>query len=108
MIISGNTVGTPMPRTNYEQTNPAKADYLTGKNVLDQKIEAAHTAAGNAQTAVDQHSQNEENPHGVTAEQVGARPSDWMPTAEEVGAVTEEQVTAMINDALGVIENGTY
>lgn len=64
MIIKGNTVGTPMPRTNYEQTNPVKADYLKGKDVLDQKIEAAKqagidaantakTAADKAQTAAD-------------------------------------------------------
>ena len=54
MIIKGNTVGTPMPRTNYEQTDPSKADYLKGKNVLDQKIEEAKqaglSAAGNAQS----------------------------------------------------------
>jgi hypothetical protein len=51
-----------------------------------------------------------------TASQVGARPSNWMPTASDVGAVTETQVNTMIqaqvpnmiNDALGVIENGTY
>lgn len=57
MIIKGNTVGTPMPRTNYEQTDPTKADYLRGKEVLDQKIEAARKAgvdaASNAQTAAD-------------------------------------------------------
>ena len=32
------------------------------------------------------HVSNKENPHGVTAAQVGARPVDWMPTAEQVGA----------------------
>ena len=53
MIIKGPTVGTPMPRTNYEQTNPAKADYLKGKTVLDEKIQDAQTAADNAQTAAD-------------------------------------------------------
>jgi hypothetical protein len=31
-----------------------------------------------------------------------------IPTADEVGAVTEAQVTTMINNALGVIENGSY
>ena len=30
------------------------------------------------------------------------------PAAADIGAVTESQVTAMINNALGVIENGTY
>lgn len=53
MIIKGNTVGTTMPRTNYEQTDPVKADYLKGKDVLDQKILDAHTAADDAQTAAD-------------------------------------------------------
>ena len=57
MIIKGNTVGTPMPRTDYEQTDPKKADYLKGKDVLDQNIEAAKRAgveaASNAQTAAD-------------------------------------------------------
>lgn len=33
------------------------------------------------------HASNKSNPHEVTAEQVGARPSDWMPTAAQVGAV---------------------
>lgn len=51
MIIRGNTVGTTMPRTNYEQTNPKKADYLKGKDVLDQKIEEAKKAGTDAQTA---------------------------------------------------------
>ena len=53
MIIKGNTVGTPMPRTNYEQTDPAKADYLNGKVILDTKIQQAQTAADNAQTAAE-------------------------------------------------------
>lgn len=32
------------------------------------------------------HMENKENPHGVTAAQVGARPDTWTPTAAEVGA----------------------
>lgn len=32
------------------------------------------------------HTEDKNNPHEVTAEQVGARPSDWTPTAVEVGA----------------------
>lgn len=38
----------------------------------------------------------------------GRAPSDHKHTAEDVGAVTETQVSTMINAALGVIENGTY
>lgn len=48
MIINGPTVGTPMPRTNYEQTDSSKADYLKGKEALDKKIDDAKTAAMNA------------------------------------------------------------
>ena len=51
MSIKGNTVGTTMPRTDYEQTDSTKADYLKGKTVLDQKIQNAQNTANNAQTA---------------------------------------------------------
>ena len=54
------------------------------------------------------HELDRKNPHKVTAAQVGARPDTWMPTAAQVGAVTAAEVTTMINNALGVIENGYY
>ena len=31
------------------------------------------------------------NPHGTTAADVGARPDTWMPSAEDVGALTQDQ-----------------
>lgn len=115
MKIKGNTVGTTVPRANWNQTDPQKADYIKGKEDVDAAIKKA-------QDAVDAHGKDKANPHGVTAEQIGARPDTWMPTAEQVGArpdtwmptapdvgaVTETQVANMINNALGVIENGTY
>ena len=36
--------------------------------------------------AIKGHAEDKNNPHKVTAEQVGARPDTWMPTAEQVGA----------------------
>lgn len=48
MIIKGNTVGTPMPRTDYEQTDPKRADYLKGKEKIDQKIANAQKAGDDA------------------------------------------------------------
>lgn len=48
MKIRGFTVGTTMPRTNYEQTDPAKADYLRGKDELDKKITKAQNTANEA------------------------------------------------------------
>lgn len=64
MIIKGNTVGTPMPRTDWNQDNPKKANYLRGREELNAFIEGkfneaktaasgAHTAADNAKTAAD-------------------------------------------------------
>ena len=108
MIIRGNTVGTTMPRANWNQDDPKKADYVVGKEAVDAAIQKAQETADGAKAAVNTHGNSKANPHGVTAAQVGARPDTWMPTAAEVGAVTETQVTNMINDALGVIENGTY
>lgn len=36
MKINGNTVGTPTPRSNFNQTDPKKADYIIGReNIVD-------------------------------------------------------------------------
>lgn len=35
---------------------------------------------------LESHVGDDDNPHGVTAEQVGARPNTWMPTIEQIGA----------------------
>ena len=43
MKIKGNTVGTPMPRTNYNQTDPSKADYLVGRDNIMAKDDAPLT-----------------------------------------------------------------
>ena len=60
MIIKGNTVGTPMPRSNWNQNDPTKADYIIGHEAVNAAIAVAQetanngvTAAGNAQTAAD-------------------------------------------------------
>ena len=73
--IRGNTVGTTMPRPDWNQTDPAKADYIENKE------------------AVDGHLTNVSNPHGVTAAQVGARPDTWTPTASDVGATPASHAT---------------
>lgn len=45
-MIRGNTVSTNMPRTDYAQTDPTKADYL--KNRPSEAIEKAQRTADNA------------------------------------------------------------
>ena len=44
MKIRGNTVGTTMPRANYNQTDPTKADYLVGRENVVDKNELASIA----------------------------------------------------------------
>lgn len=50
--INGITVGTPTPRSNFNQTDPKKADYIIGRDKIasvgyvDEKI-------GNIETALD-------------------------------------------------------
>jgi len=65
-------------------------------DIYNQILEVVNQLAGPGAD----HPARTDNPHGVTAEQVGARPADWMPTAAEVGArpadwmPTAEQVGA--------------
>ena len=53
MIIKGNTVGTTTPRSNWNQNDPKKADYIIGKETVDNAIANAQNSADNAQTAAD-------------------------------------------------------
>lgn len=49
-MIRGNTVGATMPRTNYNQEDSTKADYLVGREVLEKKIADAKKAGTDAYT----------------------------------------------------------
>jgi hypothetical protein len=53
MIIRGNTVGTTTPRSNWNQNDPKKVDYVVGKEAVDAAIAAAQKTADNAQAAAD-------------------------------------------------------
>ena len=101
--ISGNTVGTPTLRTNYNQTNPAKADYLNGKDVLDKNIQdakdagvkaagEAKTAAENAQKTADSKTKKTETVATLTA-------SGWKDLAQTVAVpgVTETNTVLVVS-----------
>lgn len=53
MIIRGNTVGTTMPRANWNQDDPKKGDYIIGKEAVDEAIATARKNADNAQATAD-------------------------------------------------------
>ena len=66
----------------YEKINYNPGDVLTADqmNKIQDEIISNN---GN----IEGHIENTENPHGVTAEQVGARPNTWTPSASDVGAL---------------------
>ena len=67
-----------------------------GKVPTSQLPKMDYDAAGSAaavQSKLDAHAANQQNPHGVTADQVGARPATWTPTAADVGAAPASHTT---------------
>ena len=57
------------------------------------------------QQGLNEHTSNKNNPHGVTAAQVGARPNTWMPTAAEVGARPNTWTPTAADVGLGNVPN---
>lgn len=57
--------------------------------------------------AIDDHIADKNNPHGVTAKQVGARPDDWCPTAGDIGglhsAVAEIVAEGLANASIAYV-----
>ena len=60
MIIHGNYVGNISSQADWNQTDPSKADFIKGKEIVEQKISSAHNeakaageAAENAQVAAE-------------------------------------------------------
>ena len=53
------------------------------------------------------HIENKNNPHAVTAEQVGARPDTWTPSANDVGADASGTAAGLINRTTAVNADDT-
>lgn len=97
MIIKGNTVGTTMPRTDWNQTDPEKGDYLKGREVLTATIEETQSTAEQALSTAYSHINDNENPHRVTAEQIGLGNVDN--TADKDKPVSTKQAAAIAETA---------
>lgn len=53
------------------------------------------------------HTEDKNNPHGVTASQVGARPDTWMPSASEIGAATMEYAKK-VGNPYNLLDNSDF
>ena len=73
------------------ETNAA----ASAKRAEDAAAQAGEIVGGDfaTKTELNAHAANQQNPHGVTAEQVGARPATWTPTAADVGAAPASHTT---------------
>ena len=97
MIIRGNTVGFLPTQGNWAQTDETAADFIRGREAV---ISAMADAAS--------HAGYKNNPHSVTAAQIGAAEKNHSHTAAEVGGITQAEALALIRQELGVIEHGAY
>jgi hypothetical protein len=70
----------------------------TTKEYVDQEAEKAKSQANQN---LQDHTGNKNNPHGVTAAQVGARPDTWTPSASDVGAMAARPVQVEFAGASG-------
>lgn len=76
-----------LPQSGGVMTGPLSlAGDPTGENEATRKA-YVDSAVQAVQNNLNTHASNTSNPHNVTAEQVGARPASWTPSAAEVGAV---------------------
>ena len=73
-----------------EVHNIAQAGGIESDPTLSQSGKAADAKVTG--DVIQTHANDKGNPHKVTADQVGARPNTWTPTAEQVGAATRDDV----------------
>ena len=56
------------------------------------------SGGGGSEEKLTAHLENKNNPHGVTAEQVGARPDTWMPKLHDVAFLGENPIKTTADD----------
>ena len=72
-----------------------KIDTELNKEGYAAESKATGDAINVVREALTTHESNKNNPHGVTAEQVGARPNTWLPTIEEIGAASAANLNGL-------------
>ena len=98
MIIKGNTVGTPMPRTDFNQENPTKADYLKGRENILTLIANAKASGDNAQTSADNAQASADNAQ-TAADNAQAAADNAQITADNALAAAGNAHTSAVNES---------
>ena len=93
--IIGNTTATPNPRPDWNQTDSTKADYIKNKPAV-------------LTTADSELSETSENP--IQNKVVATAFGEAYQVLQNIASLipTEDSINALIDEKLGVIENGTY
>ena len=98
MIIKGPTVGTPMPRTDFNQENPASADYLKGRDQILELIANAKSSGDKAKTVADNAKTAADNAHKA-ANEAQAAADNAQTAADEAQAAAGNAMTAAVNES---------
>ena len=96
MKIKGNTVGTTMPRANWDQEDPKKADYIKGRDKVNKAIADAQTAADEAQTAAD-NAQTAADDAQTAADNAQTAADDAQTAADEAKTATDNHAADVEN-----------
>jgi hypothetical protein len=89
---SGNLVDAINEARNIAEAGGIDTDTTLSKSGGVADAKATGDAIEQAKSETKHHADDKNNPHNVTASQVGARPDTWMPTAEELGALSSKWI----------------
>ncbi len=108
---SGNLVDAINEACNIAEAGGIETDTTLSKSGGVADAKATGDAIEQAKRETKHHADDKNNPHNVTASQVGARPDTWMPTAEELGALSSKWIArdaaanGTLADALTISSN---
>ena len=87
---------------------PMGGHKVTGLGTPTADGDAVPLGYANQNFAPASHAEDKNNPHGVTAAQVGARPNTWVPSLSDIGALGFKKTLTSADDLNNITEDGVY